>query len=82
MVFKVESGIDLIPSAHVYPFGEMRVGDSFFVRDSGGSRTPRRSSASSSAVAYGRNHPGYKFSVRAVEGGFRVWRVEPKKAGG
>ena len=52
-----------------YPFEEMQVGDSFFVKD------VKRNNLSITARKYG-SKTGRKFLVREVEGGVRCWRVE------
>lgn len=56
----------------IYPFAEMGIGDSFFSAcdDVDAKRM------CSAACVYAKNHPGFKFSVRKVDGGYRVWRVE------
>lgn len=62
-----------------YPFADMKVGDSFFVKGGLKETYNLRTAASYFAI----RHPGYKFSVRAVDGGCRVWRVpmEPTEYG-
>ena len=52
-----------------YPFGEMKVGDSFALPKE------RAIALSSSANSYRRAHPGMKFCVRTVEKEVRVWRT-------
>lgn len=54
----------------IYPFRDMDVGDSIFVKGQklGGG-------AYQSAVIHG-NKYGKKFSGRTVEGGIRIWRVQ------
>ena len=51
-----------------YPFGEMEVNDSFFVADG------KQSRLSAAATASGKTH-GTKFTVRKVDGGYRIWRI-------
>ncbi len=53
-----------------YPLGEMKVGDSFFVRDI------KIETVSSSVSLYKKKSPGKNFTVRTIEGGVRVWRTE------
>jgi hypothetical protein len=53
-----------------YPFNEMEVGDSIFVEKRKGLYNP-----GNAAGNYGKTH-GMKFSVRKVEGGFRIWRIK------
>lgn len=52
----------------IYLWATMEVGDSFLV--SGKSAEGARKSAANAGLRLGR-----KFSVRKIEGGFRVWRV-------
>lgn len=54
---------------HKYPFREMQVGDSFFVP-----AVPIGKLAGS--ASYVQRQTGYKFRLRTVEGGVRVWRVQ------
>jgi hypothetical protein len=53
----------------LYPFADMNVGDSFFVPE-----TIKRTNVQNAAYMYA-CRKNVKFSVRAVEGGLRVWRV-------
>jgi hypothetical protein len=80
-VGKIEKGIELpkrtggsgrtgrnkFPTLH-YPWKDMEVGDSFLVAG----RTTRKVG---SAATLAGNRYGMKFTVRAVEGGVRVWRI-------
>jgi hypothetical protein len=52
-----------------YPFGEMAVGDSFFVASGEGAFV-----VSAAACSHGKRH-NKRFATRAVEGGTRVWRI-------
>lgn len=71
--YEVEKGVPLTKAATTtkYPWAEMEPGDSFFVEGGG----DRRSVVSSVASARGRR-TGEKYTIRKVDGGFRVWRVE------
>lgn len=68
---KIDKGVP-VPNSyakkHKYPFPELEVGDSFFVATSPGK-------LSSQAWAMGKRLKR-KFTVRAVEGGVRVWRIK------
>ena len=69
--YKIESGIPKPGWAShkcIYPFGDMKVGDSFLVtvEDAG--------KVSSAASKYGALHKK-RFSTRTVDGGIRIWRV-------
>ena len=57
------------PKTH-YPFHEMEVGQSFFV--AGG----RMRTVSPALSAHSRRHPPKRFTLRVVDGGVRVWRIE------
>lgn len=79
--FKVEKGVEIPPARTTgtrrrayarYPFGEMEVGDSFFVDDDDPSTRTRVMSAASERL----KRCGTRFVTRAVDGGVRVWRVE------
>jgi hypothetical protein len=58
----------------VYPFTSMDVGDSFFVPYLGG--RPDVLKSLRSLAPYYRNKQGVRFTVRKVDGGVRVWRIE------
>ncbi len=69
---KRKSGIGRTP---IYPFGRMKVGDSFFV--------PIKNATSkriyNTSYQYTTRHGGSpRFIVRIVEGGCRCWRIEDK----
>ena len=64
---KIEAGIPLPPKRHTYPFGEMKVGDSFFAENT---NSVRQGSARAS------KETGKKFTCRTVDGGVRAWRIE------
>ena len=55
----------------VYPFLEMKVGDSFLVK---GYTSSRMSSAATAWARYRKSK--MKFTVRGVAGGARVWRIK------
>ncbi len=57
-----------------YPWGEMKVGDSFFVAVDKEPPSAVQGTVSGSARAYGKKH-GQKFTTRIVDGGVRVWRT-------
>jgi len=68
-MYKIEKGVPMQKhKSDVYPFSEMEIGDSFFVE--GGDKYKLGPAASSSGKRHGR-----KYSVRLVEGGYRVWRT-------
>ena len=71
-MYKIEKGIEIPESGSgvpKYPWKEMEVGDSFFVKN-----VPYNTLHSSTSYAGSRYH--MKFSARKVEGGYRIWRIE------
>lgn len=65
---KVDKNIPIPTSKYTkYPYGEMEVGDSFFVKI-------EREKIYSSSSQYGKRHNA-KFSVRKEADGYRVWRI-------
>lgn len=87
--FKIEKGVPLAKKTvqprgfapGKYPFEDMEVGDSFFYPATDGDSARKRMAAST--LNYGKRRakwfPGEaprKYSIRSVEGGLRVWRVE------
>lgn len=76
-MFKIESGIELVKRSRknggrkpIYPFQDMKCGDSFLVEDK---KLIHR--VGNAAAAFSRGHEGYKFAIRQVDGGFRCWRI-------
>ena len=61
-----------------YPYADMEVGDSFYVETNGTNElaTARRLRGSSHAFVNRKGGEGQKFSVRKMDNGFRVWRVQ------
>lgn len=74
----IESGVPL-PTKETkksrYPFARMNVGDSFLIEGAKNSSSYEAMRVRSAASHYARRD-GKKFTVRVVEGGIRVWRVE------
>jgi hypothetical protein len=69
MTFQIETGIP-VPAARLkYPWDELDIEESFFVRDG------NAGTISTSARNYAKKN-GVRFVVRKVEGGVRVWRTE------
>jgi hypothetical protein len=58
-----------------YPFHEMEVGDSFFIKCDKETMTSKRSTVLSSSVYYGKSS-GKKFKSRSYPDGFRIWRIK------
>lgn len=69
---KIDQNIPL-PLEHsraIYPFPDMKLGDSFMVLDATWVKNLR-----SAAYMYSRRHPGVRFTVRRYNEGWRLWRV-------
>ena len=68
--FKIETGIPIPPpqtGGGRYPWRKMKVGDSFLV--------PGKTQKTWNGVSAAHKMTGFKFTVRTVEGGVRVWRI-------
>ena len=62
--------------ASMYPLADMYVGDSFLVpMDPVTVEARRRVASATSSYSKRNKESGVKFSIRAVEGGLRVWRI-------
>lgn len=68
MNIKIEKGIP-IRQYYKYPFGDMEVGDSFFMENI------KTSDVSNPASHYGATH-NMKFICRKEGSGARVWRIK------
>lgn len=80
--FAIESNIPVPLTAtgasHRWPFAEMKIGDSFFVplETAGAIGQIVRPAAS----VWARRHAGFKFTIRKMDGGYRIWRIEPNES--
>jgi hypothetical protein len=54
-----------------YPWSEMEIGDSFMVEG-------KTTAQMSGRVRYAEKTTGFAFTSRSVEGGCRIWRVNPE----
>lgn len=67
----IDRGIDIPTSRTRYPFSEMEPGDSIFFAVEKGA-----ASARVAAMRYGSTKaPAWSFTLRRVEGGWRLWRT-------
>jgi hypothetical protein len=70
--YEIEKGVEMPPDKRKtskYPFEKMEVGDSFFV--------PEKTAISlQSTCSLYKQKTGYKFILREVDGGVRIWRSE------
>jgi len=73
-MIKIEKGVK-IPEKNKYPFTQMELNDSFFVPAPNGNEDKTRSSLSAALTAANKSMRPIKFTLRKLEGGFRVWRV-------
>ncbi|GJH00244.1 hypothetical protein [Paraburkholderia terrae] len=81
MNFKIEKGIPAPCTPEnlrtgrklLYPFAEMKVGDSFLVPETEDIRN-RADRVKSAASTYSRKH-SIRLATKIVEGGVRVWRL-------
>ena len=78
--FKIEKNIPIPVDANFgrskYPFGELAIGDSFFVK----AETVKPMNIKNAAHSYGKSNSGFKLVCRQVRDhtgvtGTRVWRV-------
>jgi uncharacterized protein (DUF2249 family) len=81
MTFTIETEVPIPtrrggrPAGTKYPLEQMDVGHSFLVTSDVKPATVR------SAIGnFCKDKPEYKFTMRAVDGGVRVWRVAPDPA--
>lgn len=76
--FKIVSSVPLPATARSqyakWPFGEMKVGDSFFVPDE--IAGPAANILRPAAAYYAKRHPNWHYTTRREDGGYRVWRTE------
>lgn len=77
-MYEIENGIEIPKSNYgyysKYPFGEMEIGESFFV-PFGDDKHIIRVRVQTAASYYGKRN-NVRFLTRTVDGGVRVWRVE------
>lgn len=78
--YKIDKGIEMPASREAkYPFGEMEVGDSFFIPDKkriADVRVYARNWIFKGPQALREVRAGYRFSIRLWEDGVRCWRVK------
>jgi hypothetical protein len=70
-VLEIDRGIDIPASRTRYPFSDMEPGDSILF-----DAEKKATSARVAAVRYASRHsPDWTFTLRKVEGGWRLWRT-------
>jgi hypothetical protein len=70
-MYEIEKNVALPPEPNtlgIYPWRELEIGDSFFVKDK------KKNNISNMASQAGKRM-ARKFTIRAMEGGIRVWRT-------
>lgn len=71
MKVEIEPGVPIPQTRCKYPFDDMLPGDSIFFKDE-----RKAASARVAAVRFaGKYHPTWGFTLRRVEGGWRLWRA-------
>jgi len=71
MIFEIEKGVpipNIIPSRSIYPFRDMEVGDSFFVKC--------HKNIYSTVTTHNKRNAPKIFTARKEGSGFRVWRIK------
>lgn len=75
MAFAIEKGTP-IPKLgelqRLYPFGQLEVGECLLIPVSTGAQVR---SIRCAANIFARKNPGYRFTVRKMNDGVRVWRI-------
>lgn len=82
MTFQIDKSVPIPPltrpSARLYPFDEMRPGDSFFVSTKdAGERIRKRQTISSAARKWSKERGADRtlFTTRQMKSGVRCWRI-------
>ena len=57
-----------------YPFRDMKVGDSFFIKSD--DPEPLRKKLSSASTMFCKTNPDFKFKTQVFDTGVRIWRVQ------
>lgn len=66
---KIEKGFPIPASRRTYPFDDLKVGESFFVKDVAIAKI-------SGSRGKAEQRTGFKFVARTMDGGVRVWRIQ------
>jgi len=75
--YKIEHNIPIPVSRSKYPFDEMEVGDSFFVKCEKKDKAKKQGILFSCANQNAKRRKSERtFSTRQVDGGIRVWRIK------
>lgn len=71
-MLRIESGVAMPRDRAKYPFRDMQPGDSILFTDQ-----KQGNSARVAAIRFVRVHqPRWRFQLRRVDGGWRLWRIE------
>lgn len=70
-MIQIEANIPIPEDRTTYPFRDMEMGDSILFKDE-----KQAASARVAAIRFAKVHrPGWTFSMRRVEDGWRLWRT-------
>lgn len=70
-MIKIDTNVAMPQTRSKYPFEDMGVGDSILFKEE-----RQANSARIAAVRFAeRHHPDWTYTLRKVEGGWRLWRV-------
>ena len=71
-MYKIDTDVDIPEGRSKYPFGDMYPGDSILFVEK-----PAADSARVGALRFARSQePAWKFSLRRVKDGWRLWRIK------
>ena len=77
--YKIDKGITMPrpPRGHLYPWHDMEPGDSFLLPCEPAERERVGNRARNAGASFAKKRGlDWKFSIRSVEGGMRIWRVK------
>ena len=78
MKIQIEKGVPVpknITRKSKYPFLEMQIGDSFFIKEKEDVKKAQRKMAAI-ANMFCKKNSEYKFKTQAFEAGVRIWRIK------
>lgn len=76
---KPKKEINLPGKKRKYPFPDMKIDDSFLVELSDLDYNKKRQNIATACNLYKKKNPKFNFTVRKVDSGIRVWRIEASK---
>ncbi len=72
---KLQKNIPMPAPKNKYPFADMKIGDSFFIKDEPGK--PATRVVQPAAAHYKRIDSSFDYRTRQMDGGVRLWRIAP-----